>query len=288
MSSPVDFTDRRSSVCTTSKDDLGFTAPLVPVKPSVPKMIFIIPYRDRENQKNLFKRQMMYVLEDLSKDDYKMYFSEQCDTRDFNRGAMKNIGFLVMKEKYPNDYKNITFIFNDVDTMPYQKNLLNYITFENNIKHFFGYESTLGGIVSVLGSDFEKILGFPNLWSWGYEDNSFKKRAITAGINIDRGQFYNAGCKEIVQFMDEVYKKVNRDDFNRYIENKSDGIHTIQSLDYTIDEENQTIKVNNFLTPYTNNPNTNTVYDVRTEGRRPFIYNKKIGRFGNVGMKMAF
>ena len=31
MSSSVDFTDRRS---VTSKDDLGFTAPLVPVKPS--------------------------------------------------------------------------------------------------------------------------------------------------------------------------------------------------------------------------------------------------------------
>ena len=37
MSSSVDIaqqSDRRSSACTTSKDDLGFTAPLVPVKPS--------------------------------------------------------------------------------------------------------------------------------------------------------------------------------------------------------------------------------------------------------------
>ena len=32
--SSVDFTDRRSSARTTSKDDLGFTAPKVPVKPS--------------------------------------------------------------------------------------------------------------------------------------------------------------------------------------------------------------------------------------------------------------
>jgi hypothetical protein len=34
MASSVDFTDRRSSARTTSKDDLGFMAPLVPVKPS--------------------------------------------------------------------------------------------------------------------------------------------------------------------------------------------------------------------------------------------------------------
>ena len=55
MLSTVDFTDRRSSARTTSKDDLGFTAPLVsglcpqlapegcgvPVKPSV-KIIVIL------------------------------------------------------------------------------------------------------------------------------------------------------------------------------------------------------------------------------------------------------
>ena len=44
----------------------------------IPKIIFIVPYRDRENQKNLFLRQMKYVLEDIPSTDYKIYFSEQC------------------------------------------------------------------------------------------------------------------------------------------------------------------------------------------------------------------
>ena len=252
----------------------------------VPKVIFIIPYRDRENQKNLFKRQMAYVLEDLQEDDYKIYFAEQCDNRDFNRGAMKNIGFLAMKDKYPDNYKDITFVFNDVDTMPYEKNLLNYQTSTGNIKHFFGYIYTLGGIVSILGSDFEKISGYPNLWTWGYEDNSLQKRALDSGINIDRTQFYKVGCKEIIQFVDDVYKIVNRDEFNRYTEKKSDGLHTIRELDYVIDECNQTVKISNFKTPYANNPEKNTLYDIRSEERRPFTYDKK-GRF-NSSMRMAF
>jgi hypothetical protein len=41
----------------------------------IPKIIFIVPYRDRENQKNLFLRQMKYVLEDIPSTDYKIYFS---------------------------------------------------------------------------------------------------------------------------------------------------------------------------------------------------------------------
>jgi hypothetical protein len=254
----------------------------------IPKIIFIIPYRDRENQKGLFKRQMAYVLEDIPKDDYKIYFSEQCDTRDFNRGAMKNIGFLAMRNKYPNDYKDITFVFNDVDTMPYEKNVLNYQTTHNNIKHFFGYEYTLGGIVSVTGADFERIMGFPNLWTWGYEDNSFKFRAKNAGINIDRGQFYTPGCKEIIQCVDEIYKKVNREEFNRYMENKEDGLHMIRSLEYNIDENNQSIHITNFVTPYANNTNKNTVFDIRSDDRKPFTYEKnRQGRFGNT-MKMTF
>ena len=254
---------------------------------NIPKIIFIVPYRDREYQQKLFIRQMKYILEDIPSSDYKIYFSEQCDNRDFNRGAMKNIGFLVMKSKYPEDYKNITFVFNDIDTMPYEKNLLNYQTSENNIKHFFGYTFTLGGIVSVLGSDFEKTFGFPNLWSWGYEDNEFQRRSQYLGINIDRSQFYKILDKEIIQFTDDIYKQVNKKEFYRYRENTNDGIHTIQSLEYNIDEENNIIKITNFYIPFQNNQNENTIHDI-TVSSVPFRYDKKKGRFSNTAMKMKF
>ena len=95
-----------------------------PISIKIPSFIFIIPYRDREQQMLFFKRQMTYVLEDYDKDDYRIFFVHQTDKREFNRGAMKNIGFLAVWDMYPNDYKNITLVFNDVDTMPYTKNFL--------------------------------------------------------------------------------------------------------------------------------------------------------------------
>ena len=56
-----------------------------------PKKVFIIPYRDREAQKEIF---MSHMTELLKQDDYEIAFVHQQDKRKFNRGAMKNIGFI--------------------------------------------------------------------------------------------------------------------------------------------------------------------------------------------------
>jgi hypothetical protein len=241
---------------------------------TVPKLIFIVPYRDREQQKSFFIRQMLYVLEDINKDDYAIYFAHQCDNRDFNRGAMKNIGFLAMKQKYPNDYQNITFIFNDVDTMPYTKNFLNYDTTHGNVKHFYGYTFTLGGIVSIKGSDYEKSNGFPNLWAWGYEDNMFQQRVLSCGLHIDRSQFYPMMDKNILQMKDGLERVVNRTEYERVILNTTDGLRKIDELVYQIDENNMFINITNFKSEAANNKANNTNHDLRKGnqvfGRQPF------------------
>jgi hypothetical protein len=239
----------------------------------VPKWIFIVPYRDREQQKSFFLRQMQYVLEDINKDDYAIYFAHQCDNRDFNRGAMKNIGFLAMKHKYPNDYQNITFIFNDVDTMPYTKNFLRYDTTHGNVKHFYGYRFTLGGIVSIKGSDYEKTNGFPNLWAWGYEDNMFQNRVLSCGLHIDRSQFYPMMDKNILQMKDGLERVVNRTEYERFIMNTTDGLQKINELVYDIDKNTNFINITNFKVEAVNNQANNTVHDLRKGntvfGRQP-------------------
>ena len=98
-------------------------------RPKIPQIVFIVPYRDREQQKIFFDSQMKIIMEDYSKDSYQIFYIHQADTREFNRGALKNIGFLFVKTKYPNDYQNITLVFNDIDTMPFTKNFLDYSTF---------------------------------------------------------------------------------------------------------------------------------------------------------------
>jgi len=245
----------------------------------VPKLIFVVPFRNRAEQKEIFDNIMPKVLEDIPSTDYKIYFIQQCDTRDFNRGAMKNIGFLAMKEKYPNDYQNITFVFNDVDTMPRTKNLLNYNTEPGTIKHFYGQSNTLGGIVSIKGSDFEKTTGFPNFWSWGYEDNLFQFRAMQSGLTIDRSTFFLIGNQNILQLNENFNRIVNRNEFNRYIRSTNEGFQTISNLVYDIDEDNKYVHVKQFKTEVENNPAGNQLHDLRN-GNRPFEINpiQKTGR----------
>jgi len=250
-----------------------------------PDLIFIVPYRDREQQQKFFSQQMKVILEDIPENKYKIYYIHQNDKREFNRGAMKNIGFLMVKNKYPNDYKNITLVFNDVDTMPYSKNFINYYTTPGTIKHFYGFRYALGGIVSITAEDFEKTGGFPNFWSWGYEDNLLNKRALSAKLTIDRGQFYDIMDKNMFQMKDGLARLVNRGEFDRYLSNTTEGYHTIQGLQYIIDEVNGFVNVNNFNTGVIMNEEQNKIHDLRN-GNRPFpsMMNKR--RIPRMGMRL--
>ena len=226
----------------------------------IPKIVFIVPYRKRENEKTHFSVYMKYIMEDYNVYDYEIYYIHQCDPRSFNRGAMKNIGFLVLKEKYPDNYKNITFVFNDVDTIPYKKNLLNYETQNNIVKHFYGFEFTLGGIVSIKGSDFERINGFPNFWGYGYEDNVLNGRVLLNKMQIDRTQFYKINSPEIIQFKDfNPVKQVNKNEVINYKNRKNlDNLREINNLKYNIENniEDNNITLNNQFIVNVNNFNT--------------------------------
>lgn len=228
----------------------------------VPKMIFIIPYRNRQEEQINFIFQMNKLLDCVNKTEYSFYFIHQCDDRDFCRGALKNIGFLMVKNKYPYCYKNITLIFNDIDTFPKDKNIIyDYSTVPGIIKHFYGYSFALGGIVSTTCGDFESINGFPNYWSWGFEDNLLNQRALKANLIIDRSVFYKANDSRITQINSSNTRIVNKAEFERYIKRNTEGIQSIQNLQYTID--GIFVNVSNFNTEYTCNQQLNTTYDVR-------------------------
>ena len=203
----------------------------------IPDTLFIIPYRDREMHKRFFIRHMSYIMEDIDPESYKIFFIHQQDDEPFNRGAMKNIGFLVGKKLYPNDYRNITFVFHDIDTFPFEKNTLNYKTTENVVKHFYGFTFTLGGIVSILGSDFEKINGFPNFWSWGYEDNTLQDRVLTHKMKIDRSVFYPVLSKDFMHLHHGAFRDVNPQEKIRYKQKTDEGLTDVTLNDYTIDDE---------------------------------------------------
>jgi hypothetical protein len=156
--------------------------------------------------------------------------------------------------------------------MPRLKNLIDYNTEVGKIKHFYGQLNTLGGIVSIKGADFEKTLGYPNFWSWGYEDNMIQIRAIRAGLTIDRTTFFATGNPNIIQLNENNNRIVNRDEFNRYINYTNEGFGSISDLVYDIDESTKFVNVTQFKTDVDNNPSRNEMYDLR-RGNRPFNIN---------------
>lgn len=203
----------------------------------IPSLIFIIPYRDRPEQKFVFEKYMSYLLEDYKKGDYAIFFVEQKDDRNFNRGALKNIGFLAIKKKYPKHYQKITFVFNDVDTFPYKKGLLDYKTRSGVIKHFFGFEFTLGGIFSITGADFELIGGFPNFWTWGYEDNIIYNKANQApGLMVDRSVFFKIFDHNIVHMTDSLKRTINVNQMNSNdaMVKVNNNVNSVVNINHTI------------------------------------------------------
>lgn len=239
----------------------------------IPKLIFIVPYRNREREKTHFSIYMKYIMEDYNVNDYEIYYSHQMDKRPFNRGATKNIGFLAMKEKYPNDYKNITFVFNDIDTLPAQKNTFNYETSKGIIKHFYGFTFALGGIFSILGSDFEKCNGFPNNWGWGLEDNAMQDRVLLNEFIIDRQQFYSLNSKDIIHLYDHPNRLINNREPGNYTKkNLRDNLNSISELNYIIINNNISTFNNNDV----NNDNVNTFNNISGKFQKEYMINIKL------------
>ena len=245
---------------------------------SIPKIIFIVPYRNREEHLNYFKTHMKMILEDLPVDYYSIYYIHQHDQRIFNRGAMKNIGFLMVKNKYPNDYHNITLVFNDVDSIPIHKNSLTYETTRGIVKHFYGFMHTLGGIVSMNALDFERINGFPNFWAWGYEDNMLQQRVTNAGYKIDRSTFFKIGDPNIIHLNSTNLREVNQGEFERYTKNTNEGIFSIRDLLYNIDEPTGFVNVTYFITEHLPNINRYKLHDLKNG---PMPYDTKVGLMYN-------
>ena len=229
---------------------------------NIPKIVFVVPYRDKYLEKDFFAAQMLKVLEKYSDTYYKILYIHQNDNQKFNRGSMKNIGFLILKNQYPNYYKNITLVFNDIDVMPYDSKTLDYNTTSGTIKHFYGFKYALGGIFSITAEDFEKTSGFPNVWDWGYEDVIFQKRAVKHNITTDYSQFFPFNDGNIIKLNSNTTKLLERNaNIQPYNISRTDGIESIIELNYIINEETGVVDVNNFNLKSNQQPSTqsNTV-----------------------------
>ena len=160
---------------------------------------------------------------------------------------MKNIGFLVIKHQYPTHYKNMTIVFNDIDVMPYTNESIDYETSDGVVKHFYGVNTALGGIVSIKATDFEKTNGFPNAWDWGYDDVIFQTRITKENLTIDYSQFSLLNDGNMISLKDEATNlRLKQRNPNKYNISRTDGFNTITDLNYIVNMEDGSVTVNNF------------------------------------------
>jgi hypothetical protein len=249
------------------KPTTSYSPPLTNiVSENIPPIVFIIPYRDRSAHRSEFLEAVDIYFKTMKQNkDYIMIFSHQFDERPFNRGAMKNLGFLYVKEKYPKDYKNITFVFNDVDTYPlFDVSVEYYRTTHKNIKHFYGLEIALGGSFSITGYDFEYLNGFPNYWGWGLEDNLIQNRALTSKIAIDRSQFNTVNSDKYNQTMHGYTRVLDTKVQLKYTEDDgSNGITDIKDISHVSLISVKYVEVQFKSWTITENPE-NIVFETRT------------------------
>ena len=248
-------------------------------KSAPPKIVFIVPYRDREHHLKFFSVYMKHVLSDYDPSTYEIYIVHQKDGRPFNRGGMKNIGFLAVKEKYPNEYQDMTFVFNDVDTVPYNKGVIQYETRAGVVKHFYGVKFALGGIFSIKGGDFERTNGFPNFWAWGGEDNYMQYRVLQCGLKIDRRGFFPLQHPNILQMVEGIMRTISRSEAEMvFYKTTNDGLYTIQNLNYKEEQpeyyenavHHRFIHVSHFDCAYSHASNTYEEQNIHDEKRIKF------------------
>lgn len=178
-------------------------------------MNVIVAYRDpgdgtRKAQLKQFKEQMNLIFKDQT--DIRIYIIEQEGSRDdygtlpkliqqpnsdmakFNLGILKNIGFDIASKSMKNK-KNAYYILSDVDLLPSENLVTDYLRFPENPIHLGNKgtrynmdgkdQSFLGGVISVNKQDFVKANGYPNnFWGWGGEDNALNRRLRDSKIKV--------------------------------------------------------------------------------------------------------
>ena len=164
------------------------------------RLAIIVPYRDRQQHLDAFVPHMRayFARDKLDKAiDYRVLIIEQERGLPFNRGALKNAGFLLAEAQsdyccfHDIDYLPIwaDYSFAEVPTpivwygaeeRPIAPGRTNKVA-KHNLEHFFG------GALIVPNGIFRAVNGYSNdFWGWGYEDEDIKMRFAVADIATDR------------------------------------------------------------------------------------------------------
>jgi len=164
------------------------------------KLGIIVPYRNRLEHLEEFKKEIVNYLDNNCYDDYEIIIVNQDDARLFNRGMLLNIGFKKAKE-LKCDY----VVFHDVDMIPEYVNysycdkpvhLATEFVLEDDEKPRTIFDEYFGGVTLFPMDKFEEIDGYSNkYWGWGYEDDDLRLRCAEKFIPLQTQKIKNFKTK---------------------------------------------------------------------------------------------
>ena len=203
------------------------------------EVAIVVPYRDRPlHLDGLLTRWNLF----LESENVHIFLAEQNDTAEFNRGRMRNIGF-VEAANYSTQ-NNITFthvVFEDVDTWPRTAKgmeLLLLPPLTGHIFHLYAHLSSLGGAWTVNINDYQNSNGFPNDFvGWGAEDEVMKERMMSLNITIHvhchMDDLKNKNCQDIEVLNHERNKSSHKRNLAKRSQWRSNRTG-LSDLDYTV------------------------------------------------------
>lgn len=174
---------------------------------------FIIPYRSRKDELNIWLQNMIPILDtQFSCTDesyqqnpitkpYSVFIIHQKDEKLFNRGACCNIGVHIIKDIFLQQLQpqnialtDITIVIHDVDIYLKDPYIIKYTNNKGEVRHPYGDQRPqFGGILGCLCicnlADYIKVEGMPNYWGWGGEDVCLARRFLAHNIKINEDDF---------------------------------------------------------------------------------------------------
>jgi hypothetical protein len=184
------------------------------------KLGIIVPYRNRFDQLEEFKREMKKYM-NRKKIPYEIFIIEQDDAKLFNRGMLLNIGYTYAKKENC-DY----VVFHDIDMLPFRVDYSYSEIPVHMATRFRNFDRTIfdeyfGGVTLFPMDTFEKINGYSNkYWGWGYEDTDLLYRCINNEIELETLKIINQNSSlQKLKFngIDASVKGLNKFDLHKPI-----------------------------------------------------------------------
>ena len=178
------------------------------------KLGIVVPYRNRPDQLEVFKKEIPKFLSSVSITDYIIIVVEQIDKKQFNRGKLLNIGFLEA-QKHKCDY----VIFHDVDMLPVEADY-SYsdkpLQMANTFLKDGEFTRTIqrnyfGGVTLFPSSNFIKINGYSNKYKgWGFEDDDLLLRCRKLNLELQTETYRVPSLKKRVPYFNgkDSYVKI--------------------------------------------------------------------------------